>query len=130
MISARAISSSTSISAPGHERAVVGDVRAVPARGGEPVLRPEQRARPVDDAAPLDDHPARRDPPLAVAALEPVEVAPARDVGDLAVALAREDAEDVALGVRGVAVDLDRLRRDVVLMARGTTSRAGRWPRR
>ena len=66
---------------------------------------------------PLDHDDPVRDPPLAVAPLEPIHV-PAAVEQQLPGLVAAEDAQPVALGVRLVAVDLHGEVGDVALVAR------------
>ena len=75
----------------------------------------EPRRRGVAGADPLDHDLPRDDLPLAVAPLEPVDVAAAGHVDDLLV-LAKERADAVRLRVCDVAVEVDGVGGQMMLM--------------
>src|SRR5438874_11661904 len=83
----------------------VRQVVAVPTTLQEPVHRAHRQQRTIATERPLDRAPAKRDPPHAVAALEAVEI-PATENRCRPSVPAAHGADDVALGMRLVAVDL------------------------
>ena len=94
------------------QRPLVRDVVPVEARGDlNRRIDPAARHR----AVPLEHDHSVGDPPLAVAPLEPVDVPPAGEA-ELLGAVDADHADEVALGVGGVAVDVDVLGRDVALV--------------
>jgi hypothetical protein len=95
------------------QRSRVGEVALVPCCLDEALEGPGVEHGSVAEQRPLDGAAPQRDPPHAVAALEPVEVPAAHEAHRLAVA-GDHRADDVTFAVRDVTVDLAGVRRDVV----------------
>ena len=98
----------------GHpQRALVGEVAAVPRALRVLELRGRAEDRALGLVEEVEDEPPHHDAPFAVAPLEAVDVAPAAHRDGLLVLQAVHPLA-VALGVRDVAVDLAVVGRDLV----------------